>query len=88
VHFNRQGRGGQGVRAIKLTAKKGHVVAAFLVGIDDEIFVVSTGGVTLRTEARQIASQGRDATGVKVIDLDDGHEVSSVSPILSVDEDE
>jgi DNA gyrase subunit A len=34
--FNRQGRGGQGVRGIKITAKKGHVVAAFMVGIDDD----------------------------------------------------
>ena len=40
-HFNRQGRGGQGVRGIKLTAKKGHVVAAFMVGLDDEIFVIN-----------------------------------------------
>ena len=42
--FNRQGRGGQGVRGIKLTAKKGIVVAAFMVGIDDEIFVISSAG--------------------------------------------
>ena len=41
-HFNRQGRGGQGVRGIKLTAKKGHVVAAFMVGLDDEIFVIAS----------------------------------------------
>ena len=43
-HFNRQGRGGQGVRGIKLTAKKGHVVAAFMVGLDDEIFVINSVG--------------------------------------------
>ena len=46
--FNRQGRGGQGVRGIKLTAKKGFVVAAFMVGLDDEIFVIATGGVVIR----------------------------------------
>ncbi len=38
-------RGGQGVRGIKLTARKGYVVAAFMVGIDDDIFVIATGGV-------------------------------------------
>ena len=42
-HFNRQGRGGQGVRGIKLTAKKGDVVAAFMVALDDEIFVIAIG---------------------------------------------
>ncbi|MGB1502196.1 MAG: DNA gyrase subunit A, partial [Ilumatobacteraceae bacterium] len=44
--FNTQGRGGQGVRGIKLTGKKGVVVAAFMVGIEDEIVAVSSGGVT------------------------------------------
>ena len=46
--FNRQGRGGQGVRGIKLTAKKGFVVAAFMVGLDDEIFVIASGGIVIR----------------------------------------
>ncbi|MFP5486787.1 MAG: DNA gyrase subunit A, partial [Acidimicrobiia bacterium] len=46
--FNRQGRGGQGVRGIKLTGKKGFVRAAFMVGLDDEIVAVSSGGVTIR----------------------------------------
>ena len=43
-HFGRQGRGGQGVRAIKLTAVRGRVVSAFMAGLDDEILLVSTGG--------------------------------------------
>ena len=42
--FNRQGRGGQGVKGIKLTARKGVVVAAFMVGLDDEIFVIASSG--------------------------------------------
>ena len=50
--FNRQGRGGQGVRGIKLTAKKGFVVAAFMVGIDDEIFVISSAGTLIRMAVR------------------------------------
>ena len=84
--FNTQGRGGQGVRGIKLTGKKGAVVAAFMVGLDDEIVAVSSNGVTIRMEVRGISSQGRDATGVKVMNIDDGDAVSSVAPILAVDE--
>jgi DNA gyrase subunit A len=84
--FNTQGRGGQGVRGIKLTGKKGAVVAAFMVGLDDEIVAVSSNGVTIRMEVRGISSQGRDATGVKVMNIDDGDSVSSVAPILAVDE--
>ncbi|HYN33029.1 MAG TPA: DNA gyrase subunit A [Ilumatobacteraceae bacterium] len=84
--FNRQGRGGQGVRGIKLTGKKGAVVAAFMVGLDDEIVAVSNNGVTIRMEVRGISSQGRDATGVRVMNIDDGDAVSSVAPILAADD--
>jgi DNA gyrase subunit A len=85
--FNTQGRGGQGVRGIRLTGKKGAVVAAFMVGLDDEIVAVSNNGVTIRMEVRGISSQGRDATGVRVMNIDDGDAVSSVAPILSADDD-
>jgi DNA gyrase subunit A len=84
--FNRQTRGGQGVIGIRLTGKKGEVVAAFMVGLDDEIVAVSSGGVTIRMEVRQISSQGRDATGVRLMNLDDGQIVASVAPILSGDD--
>jgi DNA gyrase subunit A len=86
--FNRQTRGGQGVRGIKLTAKKGFVISAFMVGLDDEIFLVSSGGVTMRIPVRGISSQGRDATGVRIMNLDEGQSVASAAPILSSDEDE
>jgi DNA gyrase subunit A len=86
--FNRQGRGGQGVRGIKLTAKKGFVVAAFMVALDDEIFLVSSAGVTMRIPVRDISSQGRDATGVRVMNLDAGTTVASAAPILGSDEEE
>jgi len=83
--FNTQGRGGQGVRGIKLTGKKGQVVAAFMVGIDDEIVAVASSGVTIRMAVREISSQGRDATGVRVMNLDDGSTVASVASILAGD---
>ena len=84
-HYNRQGRGGQGVIGIKLTGKKGQVVAAFMVGIDDEIVAISSGGVTIRMAVRQISSQGRGATGVRVMNLDEGQTVASVAAILAND---
>jgi DNA gyrase subunit A len=81
--FNRQARGGQGVRGIKLTAKRGRVVAAFMAALDDEILLVSTGGVVIRMPVREIASQGRDATGVRVMNLDEGDAVGAVAPVES-----
>ena len=56
-----------------------------MVGLDDEIVAVSNNGVTIRMEVRGISSQGRDATGVRVMNIDDGDAVSSVAPILAVD---
>jgi len=81
--FNRQTRGGQGVRGIRLTARRGRVVAAFMVSLDEEILLVSTGGVVIRTAVREIASQGRDATGVRVMNLDDGQSVAAVAAVVA-----
>src|SRR5215204_5329045 len=84
--FNTQGRGGQGVRGIKLTARKGFVVAAFMVGIDDEMFIISSSGTLIRTAVRDVSSQGRDATGVRVMNLDAGQSVAAVAPVLGADD--
>ncbi|MDQ3571194.1 MAG: DNA gyrase subunit A, partial [Actinomycetota bacterium] len=65
--FPRRGRGTMGIKGIKLTARRGSVVAAFMVGLDDEVVVISSSGVTIRLAVRQVASQGRDATGVRVM---------------------
>ncbi len=85
--FTRQGRGGQGVRAIKLTAARGFVVAAFMVHLDDEVLLASTGGVLIRTPVREVSSQGRDATGVRVMNLDEGHAVAAVAVVPSEGDD-
>jgi DNA gyrase subunit A len=86
--FNAQGRGGQGVIGMKLTARRGYVVAAFMVGLDDDIVAVSSGGVTIRMSVRDISSQGRDATGVRIMNLDQGQTVASVAPILAANGEE
>jgi DNA gyrase subunit A len=85
--FNRQGRGGQGVRAIKLTAARGFVVAAFMTRLDDEVMLASSGGVLIRTPVREVSSQGRDATGVRVMNLDEGHSLATAALVPSEEED-
>jgi DNA gyrase subunit A len=87
AHFPRKGRGTQGVIGVKITDRKGKVVAAFMVGLDDEIVAVASNGVAMRTEVKQISSQGRAATGVRLMNLDDGAVVASVAPILAADEE-
>jgi DNA gyrase subunit A len=80
-HFNAQSRGGQGVRGIKLTQRRGAVVAALMASLEDEIIVVSSAGVMIRTPVREIAAQGRDATGVRVMNLDEGQTVAAVTKV-------
>jgi DNA gyrase subunit A len=88
AQFPRKGRGTQGVIGVKLSDKKGKVVAAFMVGLDDEIVAIASNGVAMRTEVKQISSQGRSASGVRLMNLDDGATVASVAPILAADEAE
>jgi DNA gyrase subunit A len=54
-----------------------------MVSLEDEILLVSSSGVVIRTPVREIASQGRDATGVRVMSLDEGQSVASVARVLS-----
>ena len=86
--FNVQGRGGLGVKGMKFIKGKGtQVVAAFMVGDDDEIVAVASGGTTIRTPVRGIRHIGRDATGVTIMDVPAGETVASVALILASDED-
>ena len=86
--FNRQGRGGQGVRGMKVTASRVGVVAAFTVQPEDEILVFSSAGNIIRTGVRDISSQGRDATRVKVAALRAGESVVAVALVLEADEED
>ncbi len=71
--FPRQGRGGIGVKAFKLTRVRGELIGAKAVEPDDEIFLISSKGTGIRTAVKSISRQQRVATGVKVIDVGDGH---------------
>ena len=79
TEFRQQGRGGMGVKAIKLTRVRGRLVSALAVAPEDEVFLVSTAGVGIRTSVGSISRQGRDATGVKVIDVGDGNELAAAT---------
>ncbi|MDZ4826937.1 MAG: DNA gyrase subunit A [Actinomycetota bacterium] len=84
--FNRQGRGGQGVRGIRITEARGQVVSAFAVVPGDEILVFSSAGNLVRMPVDEISEQGRDATGVRVARVDDGDSVVAVARVLETDQ--
>jgi DNA gyrase subunit A len=86
--FPHQGRGGQGVRGMRTTTTKGDVVAARMVADDDHLLVVSSAGVIIRISVDEISHQGRDATGVRVMNVSGDEVVAAVAPVVLVADDE
>jgi DNA gyrase subunit A len=86
--FHRQGRGGQGVRGMKLPPARGEVVAAFTVSDDDEMLVFSSEGNIVRMSVNEISQQGRGATGVRVARIGEGESVVAVARVLETVGDE
>lgn len=85
--YPRKGRGTMGVKGIKLTEARGAaVVGARMVDLEDEVILVSSGGVLIRTSVSEIAEQRRDATGVKVMNISDEETVAALSPVTIEDE--
>ncbi len=85
--YSRHGRGGQGVIAISTSARNGKVVAATLVDPDDEIMLITTGGVLIRTRVKEIRSLGRSTQGVTLINLDAGEKLSGLHRVLDTEEE-
>ncbi|MFT7474767.1 MAG: DNA gyrase subunit A [Verrucomicrobiales bacterium] len=77
-----KGRGGLGVRGIRVNDKKGKVVAAFMAGEGEGIILIGDGGTVIRTAVDNISTQGRDASGVRVMNVPDGHRVAAVARVL------
>jgi DNA gyrase subunit A len=88
AEYTRHGRGTQGMIAIQTTERNGKVIGAVLVGDEDEIMLISTGGVLIRTRVKQIREQGRSTQGVRLIDLDEGTKLAGVERVAEKEEDE
>ena len=88
VEYTRHGRGTQGMIAIQTSSRNGKVVAAILVRPEDEIMMITTGGVLIRTKVKQIREMGRSTQGVTLINLDEGSKLSGLQKIVESDEEE
>jgi DNA gyrase subunit A len=85
AEFRKQTRGGIGVKAFKITRVRGNLVDARAVNKDDDVFLISSAGVGTRQSVSKISRQKRDSTGVKVIDVGHGNELSAVAKITDPD---
>jgi DNA gyrase subunit A len=86
--FPRQKRGGYGVKAMRPTRVRGNLVAARGISTGAEIFVTSSDGVVIRTAADSVSRQKRDATGVRVMHLAEGRQVTAFALVPPEESDQ
>ncbi len=85
--YRLQGRGGKGIITMKVGDKTGEVAGALAVRESDELMLITTKGKMVRTRVRQIRETGRNAMGVKLIDLKAGSKLQAIAPVAGSDSD-
>jgi DNA gyrase subunit A len=86
--YTRHGRGTKGMIAIQTTERNGKVVAASLVSPEDQIMLITTGGILVRTRVSEIREMGRATQGVTLISVDEGTRLSGLQRIAESDLDD
>ena len=86
--FRHSGRGTQGVIAIAASERNGKVVAARLVQDQDEIMLITTGGVLIRTRVSEIRELGRATQGVTLIALDEGEKLAGLEKVVETEDEQ
>ncbi len=87
TEYTRHGRGTQGMIAIQTSERNGKVVAATLASPEDEIMLITSGGVLIRTRVNEIREMGRSTQGVTLINLGEGEKLSGLERIMDRDEE-
>jgi DNA gyrase subunit A len=85
--YTRHGRGTKGMIAISTSERNGKVVGAVLVKPEDEVMLISTGGVMIRTLVDQVRETSRSAQGVTLINLDDGTKLAGIDKVIETEEE-
>jgi len=84
--YTRKGKGGQGIIAIDTGERNGELVGAALVAPNDDLMLITSSGVLIRTKVEQVRETGRTAAGVKLINLDEGTTLVSIEPVVESDD--
>ncbi|MDD5057231.1 MAG: DNA gyrase subunit A [Sideroxydans sp.] len=88
TEYTRHGRGTQGMIAIQTSERNGKVVAATLVSTEDEIMLIGTSGVLIRTRVKEIREMSRATQGVTLMNMDKGEKLAGLSRIAETEEEE
>ena len=82
-----QGRGGKGLRSYRLTDKTGPVAGAAVVSDTDDIMLIESGGIILRTPVENINIYGRDTQGVILMRVEPGNRLIAVQSVVTEEEE-
>ena len=85
IQYRTQTRGGKGVMTMRVTEKTGKMVSIMEVVDADDLIVITDKGVLMRQPVSQIRTIGRVTQGVKLVKLDDGTKISSISRVINDD---
>jgi DNA gyrase subunit A len=88
AEYTRHGRGTQGMIAIQCSERNGKLLAAQLVTKEDEIMLITTGGVLIRTRVSEVREQGRSTQGVRLINLDESEKLAGLEKIVETEDDD
>ena len=87
AEYTRHGRGTQGMIAIQTSPRNGRVVAAALAGAEDEIMLITTSGVLIRTRVSEIREMGRSTQGVTLISLGKAETLAGLERVVETEEE-
>jgi DNA gyrase subunit A len=86
--YRTQGRGGKGLIATKVTERNGPVIGVLQVVPEDDVMIMTNEAKVLRMHAGEISSFGRNTQGVRLIHIDAGEKVTSVTKLAREDDDD
>jgi len=84
--YRLQGRGGRGIINVKVTEKNGEAVGIACVGDSDEVMLITTKGMIIRTHTAGISTISRHTQGVRIMELEEGDELSAMAKLPEPEE--
>ncbi|MFB5190884.1 DNA gyrase subunit A [Alicyclobacillus fastidiosus] len=88
TEYRGQIRGGKGIKTMNCTPKNGQVIDMRMVTAEDDLMIITQGGVAIRIHVKDISTQSRNTQGVRLINVDEGEEVATVTRVMASEDDD
>ena len=87
IEYRTQNRGGKGIITLKTTSKVGKMVAMLEVVDNDDLMIITDSGIMIRQSVKDIRTIGRNTQGVKLLRLDKGAKISSITRVMEKEDE-